>query len=89
MAEALKFLVISQSKRRLGSFEAWRARREDVLRARQELQERKPIGRARLRLMKTRKLSEETTYQALRREAMAQRKRLTDVAWQVVDTIKA
>lgn len=61
-------------------FEAWQALREDVLRARQELQEHKLIEQAKRRLMQTQKLSEEAAYQALRREAMAQRKRVVEVA---------
>jgi two-component system, response regulator / RNA-binding antiterminator len=67
-------------------FEAWQAMREDVLRARQELQEHKLIEQAKLRLMKVQKLSEEAAYQALRREAMAHRKRLVDVARLVMET---
>ena len=70
-------------------FEAWQAMREDMLRARQELQEHKLVEQAKLRLMKVRKLSEEAAYQALRREAMAHRKRLADVARFVVDNLKA
>lgn len=67
-------------------FEAWQAMREDVLRARQELQDHKLIEQAKLRLMKVQKLSEEAAYQALRREAMAHRKRLVDVARLVMET---
>ncbi len=67
-------------------FDAWQAMREDVLRARQELQEHKLVERAKLRLMKVQKLSEEAAYQALRREAMAHRKRLADVARLVLET---
>ncbi len=67
-------------------FEAWQAMRDDMLRARQELQEHKLIEQAKRRLMKTQKLSEEAAYQALRREAMAHRKRLADVARLVMET---
>lgn len=61
-------------------FEAWQALRDDMLRARQELNEHRLIEQAKRRLMKVQKLSEEAAYQALRREAMAHRKRLADVA---------
>jgi response regulator NasT len=70
-------------------FEAWQAMRDDMLRARQELQEHKLIEQAKRRLMKREKLSEEAAYQALRREAMAHRKRLVDVARLVMATVKA
>lgn len=66
-------------------FEAWQAMREDMLRARQELQEHKVIEQAKRRLMKAEKLSEEAAYQTLRREAMSQRKRLVDVARAVME----
>lgn len=66
-------------------FEAWQAMREDVLRSRQELQEHKVIEQAKRRLMKAQKLSEEAAYQTLRREAMAQRKRLADIARAVME----
>ncbi|OYY95467.1 MAG: hypothetical protein B7Y41_02905 [Hydrogenophilales bacterium 28-61-23] len=66
-------------------FEAWQAMREDTLRARQELQEHKLVEQAKRRLMKTQNLSEEAAYQALRREAMAHRKRLADIARLVLD----
>jgi response regulator NasT len=67
-------------------FEAWQAMRDDVVRARQELQDHKLIEQAKRRLMKARKLSEEAAYQALRREAMAHRKRLAEVARLVLET---
>jgi response regulator NasT len=70
-------------------FEAWQGLRDDVLRARQELQEHKLIEQAKRRLMKMEKLSEEAAYQALRREAMARRKRLVDVARVVVEAFGA
>lgn len=66
-------------------FEAWQALRDDMLRARQELHEHKLVEQAKRRLMKVQALSEEAAYQALRREAMAQRKRLADVARQVME----
>ena len=66
-------------------FEAWQALRDDVLRARQELQEHKMIEQAKRRLMKREGLSEEAAYQALRREAMARRLRLADVARLVIE----
>lgn len=68
-------------------FEAWQSLRDDMLRARQELHEHKLIEQAKRRLMKARKLSEEAAYQALRREAMAQRKRLADVARIVMEAL--
>ena len=66
-------------------FEAWQALREDVLRARQELHDHKLVEQAKRRLMKCHQLSEEAAYQVLRREAMAQRKRLVEVARVVLD----
>jgi response regulator NasT len=68
-------------------FEAWQALRDDMLRARQELHEHKLIEQAKRRLMKVQKLSEEAAYQALRREAMAHRKRLADVARMVMEAM--
>jgi len=70
-------------------FEAWQVMHADMLRARQELQEHKLIEQAKRRLMKVQKLSEEAAYQALRHEAMTQRKRLADIARLVLDTFKA
>jgi response regulator NasT len=69
-------------------FEAWQAMRDDVLRARQELQEHKLIEQAKRRLMKARGVSEEAAYQALRREAMTQRRRVVDVARQLLDVLR-
>lgn len=66
-------------------FEAWQTMRDDVLRARQELQEHKLIEQAKRQLMKARGLSEEAAYQALRREAMTQRRRVVDVARLVME----
>jgi len=66
-------------------FEAWQAMRDDAVRARQELQEHKLVEQAKRRLMKLQKLSEEAAYQALRREAMLQRKRIVDVARLVME----
>jgi len=66
-------------------FDAWQAMRDDVVRARQELHEHKLIEQAKRRLMKVQKLSEEAAYQALRREAMAHRKRLAEVAKLLLD----
>jgi response regulator NasT len=68
-------------------FEAWQYLRDDMLRARQELHEHKLIEQAKRRLMKVQQLSEEAAYQALRREAMAQRKRLADVARVVMEAL--
>lgn len=69
-------------------FEAWQALRDDMLRARLELQEHKLIEQAKRRLMKVEKLSEEAAYQALRREAMTQRKRVVDVARQLLEVLR-
>ncbi len=66
-------------------FEAWQAMRDDMLRAREELREHKLIEQAKRRLMKVQSLSEEAAYQALRREAMAHRKRLAEVAKLLLD----
>ncbi len=68
-------------------FEAWQALRDDMRRARQELQEHKLIEQAKRRLMKAQRLSEEAAYQALRREAMVQRKRLAEVARIVMEAL--
>lgn len=67
-------------------FEAWQAMHNDMLRARQELQEHKLIEKAKRHLMKVEKLGEEAAYQALRREAMAHRLRIADVARLVMET---
>jgi response regulator NasT len=69
-------------------FEAWQAMHEDMLRARQELQEHKLVEKAKRHLMKTEKLGEEAAYQALRREAMAHRVRIADVARILMETVK-
>ncbi len=69
-------------------FEAWQAMREDALRARLELHEHKQIEQAKRFLMKIEDLSEEAAYQALRREAMTQRKRIADVARVVMELAK-
>ncbi|TCJ11554.1 ANTAR domain-containing protein [Parasulfuritortus cantonensis] len=68
-------------------FEAWQAMHQDMLRARQELQEHKLIEKAKRHLMKTEKLGEEAAYQALRREAMAHRVRIADVARMLMATL--
>ncbi|PIX95602.1 MAG: response regulator [Hydrogenophilales bacterium CG_4_9_14_3_um_filter_63_34] len=68
-------------------FEAWQAMREDTLRARQELREHKLIEQAKRTLMRLENLSEEAAYQALRREAMTQRKRIAEVARRVVERV--
>jgi response regulator NasT len=69
-------------------FEAWQAMHNDMLRARQELNEHKLVEKAKRHLMKTEKLSEEAAYQALRREAMAHRVRMADVARLLMETVK-
>lgn len=69
-------------------FQAWQAMHEDMLRARQELQEHKLIEQAKRHLMKTGKLSEEAAYQTLRREAMEQRVRIAEVARLLVAAAK-
>lgn len=69
-------------------FEAWQAMHNDMLRARQELQEHKLIEKAKRHLMKTEKLGEEAAYQALRREAMEHRVRIADVARMLMETAK-
>lgn len=69
-------------------FEAWQTMHQDMLRARQELHEHKLIEKAKRHLMKTEKLGEEAAYQALRREAMAHRVRMADVARLLMATAK-
>lgn len=66
-------------------FEAWQAMRDDTIRARQELQEHKLVEQAKRHLMKLQDLSEEAAYQALRREAMVHRKRISEVARLVME----
>jgi two-component system, response regulator / RNA-binding antiterminator len=70
-------------------FEAWRDMHEEMLRARQELQDHKLIEKAKRHLMKSERLGEEAAYQALRREAMAQRLRIAEVARRVLESARA
>ena len=68
-------------------FEAWQVLRDDMLRARQELHEHRLVEQAKRQLMKTLRLNEEAAYNALRREAMQQRVRLSDVARRIVEAV--
>ena len=66
-------------------FDADRALRAELDQARSELVARKRIERAKGLLMKTRGLSEEDAYRALRKLAMDRQATLADVAQQLID----
>jgi response regulator NasT len=65
-------------------FNAYSQLREERDHAKQELEERKVIERAKGILMKERSLSEEAAYGALRKAAMNENRRLAEVAQSVV-----
>jgi two-component system, response regulator / RNA-binding antiterminator len=65
-------------------FNAFNKLREELDRARQALDERKVVDRAKGILMKERGLSEEAAYALLRKAAMNENRRLTEVAQSVV-----
>lgn len=68
----------------ISRFRAFARLRDELDEARAALEERKLIERAKGILMKQRGLSEEAAYQALRRTAMNQKRKLVDVALGVV-----
>lgn len=65
-------------------FQAFSELREELERARQALNERKVVERAKGILMKERGLSEETAYDVLRKAAMNEGKRVVEIAQAVV-----
>ncbi len=65
-------------------FNAFTRLRDELDNAKQELEERKVIERAKGLLMKERSLSEEAAYNLLRKAAMNENRRLADVAQSVV-----
>lgn len=69
-------------------FNAFSRLQDELEKARNELAERKVIERAKGILMKTRKMSEEEAYAALRRLAMSDNRRIIDIAQSVVTAAK-
>ncbi len=69
-------------------FNAFSRLQGELEKARSELAERKVIERAKGILMKTRRMSEEDAYAALRRLAQAESRKLADVAQSVVTAAK-
>lgn len=67
-------------------FHAFNRLREEVERARRELEERKLVERAKGILMKDRALTEEQAYDLLRRTAMNENRRLADIAQSLILT---
>ncbi|MGB0682194.1 MAG: ANTAR domain-containing response regulator [Magnetovibrionaceae bacterium] len=72
----------------ISRFRAFSALENELDAARSELQERKVIDRAKALLMRERGLTEEDAYQALRRSAMNQKKRMAEVADSVITTFE-
>ena len=69
-------------------FKAHQSLRAQLAEARSALSERKLVERAKGLLMQTRRMSEDDAYRALRRLAMDQGKRLSDVAGSVISLAK-
>lgn len=69
----------------IARFNEYQALRRELDEARNSLQERKLIERAKGLLMKKRGMDEETAYQSLRKLAMDRNQRLADVARMVLD----
>jgi response regulator NasT len=65
-------------------FNAFRQLQDELERAKQELEDRKVIERAKGLLMKERSLTEEAAYSLLRKAAMNENRRLADVAQSVI-----
>ncbi|WP_119677694.1 ANTAR domain-containing response regulator [Indioceanicola profundi] len=72
----------------ISRFNAFSRLQDELEKARNELAERKVIERAKGILMKTRKMSEEEAYAALRRLAMSDNRRIIDIAQSVVTAAK-
>ncbi len=68
----------------MSRFNAFRQLSDELQRAKQELEERKLIERAKGILMKERGLSEEAAYSLLRKAAMNENRRLAEVAQSVL-----
>ena len=72
----------------MARFREQQALREELKRARADLEERKLVERAKGILMQSRKLSEGEAYRTLRKLAMDQNKRLVDVAENLIAVAK-
>jgi two-component system, response regulator / RNA-binding antiterminator len=72
----------------MSRFQAFNRMREERDRARQELEERKVIERAKGILMKERRMSEEDAYALLRRTAMNENRRVAEVAHGLVSAAR-
>lgn len=72
----------------IARFEQYQALRRELEATEEKLAERKAIERAKGILMKSRKLSEDDAYRALRKMAMDRNLRLADVAEQVISVSK-
>ena len=68
----------------IARFEQLQALRAEADAAKAQLHERKLVERAKGILMKTRKLSEEDAYRAMRRQAMDRKLKLSEVARQII-----
>jgi response regulator NasT len=68
----------------IARFEQLQAVRADAAAAKAQLNERKLVERAKGILMKSRKLSEDDAYRAMRKQAMDHKLKLTEVARQII-----
>lgn len=68
----------------MATFEAFRGLRKEVQQARRELNQHKRIDRAKAILMNQRNLSEDEAYRALRKLAMDRKRKLQDIAEDVI-----
>jgi len=66
-------------------FEQYTALEQELLKTRDELEERKLIDKAKALIMKQREVSEPEAYEALRKASMAGGKKVADVAQQVIE----
>jgi response regulator NasT len=71
----------------IARFREFQALRQELHQARQSLAERKVIDRAKGILMKTRGLSEDEAYTALRKMAMARNRKLVEIAESVITAL--
>ncbi len=69
----------------IARFAQMQALRDELAAARTQLEDRKVIDRAKAILMRTRAMSEEQAYEALRKLAMDSSQRIVDVARQVIN----
>jgi two-component system, response regulator / RNA-binding antiterminator len=72
----------------ISRFDAFARLRDELAAAKEALEDRKTIERAKGILMKSRRLSEEEAYTLLRTTAMNQKRKLADVAQSVVTAAK-